>query len=174
MIATNAKLTLPHIFSSISSQKGDNVAGRINWYISYVDWGINYAGWIVGLKSYWRMFSPVDRFNWDMVVTAVHEDGAEILLPLPHQTDRNFWERNFIDFREAKFQLNIYNNKTAQRWYAEYLCRTYQQEHNPVTAIKIKQHSQMILSPQEAERRDIYFEPTVTKRLWGTFACSLS
>jgi len=175
MISINARLTLPQIFPQIySSQRSDNLISEINWYIGRSDWFINHIGWVVGLKNYWRMFSPVDRFNWYMVVTAIHQDGEETLLPLSQQTRRNFWERNLVDFREAKFQLNIYGSQTAQGFYAQYLCRRYQDIDNPVTAIRIDLHSQSILSPDEAKRRGAYLEEEIIKRPWGTFECQTS
>lgn len=173
MVATNVRLTLPRIPASIHpAQQPNHLIKKINWHIGRFEWWINYIGWIVGLKNYWRMFSPVDRFNWSMVITAVHQNGEETLLPLPHQTPRTFWQKNLIDFREAKFQTNIYNNQTAQKYYAQYLCHVYQDLDNPVTAIKIDLDSVNILPPTEAKNRGVYLEPRLDKRPWGRFACT--
>ena len=172
MIATNASLALPTIAPSVySPDRDETIIYRASWYIGRTDWWLNHLGWIVGLKNYWRMFSPVDRFNWYMVFSAVHVDGEETKLPLANQIKRNFWQRNFTDFREAKFHLNIYNAATAQKYYAQYLCRKYQNQGNPISAIKIELKSQNILSPDQAKMRGVYLEPRIDSREWGRFEC---
>ncbi len=172
MVATNAGLSLPWVLPSVFAPYGAaHPVNRLNWYIGYVDWSLHYLGWLAGLHNYWRMFSPVDRFNWDMRFSAVGRDGSERLLPLPHQSARTMWQRNFVDFRDAKFHLNVYRSETGQRFYARYLCRRYQEPGNPVHAIRIELEWQNILPPAEAKRRGTYLDPARYRRTWGAFEC---
>src|SRR3989344_771593 len=111
MVATNLSLPSPLFFHALyPPDNSSHTLSKMNWGIRYADWMLQRAGWTAGLKNYWRMFSPADRFNWTMRLSAVTEDGSEFLLPLPHQVQRNFLERNLIDFREEKFYVNIYSN----------------------------------------------------------------
>lgn len=172
MITTNLNLQAPKFYPSLYPPNNpDHIISKINWYLDRFHWSINRIGWIVGLKNYWRMFSPVDRFNWYMIFTAVYQNGQEEKLPLPHQTPRSSLQRNFTDYREAKFFLNIYLNKSAQSYYADYLCRSFQDSNNPINWIKINLRSQNILSPQTAKRRGIFLESRIDSRDWGSYKC---
>jgi len=121
MLSTNFKIHLPQILPSVyPSSNSDHIISRTNWRILYADWTLDQLAYGTGLKNYWRMFAPVDNFNWHMKFVAIRENGEKELLPLANQIKRNFWERNFIDFREAKFHLNIYKKEHGQRNYAQY------------------------------------------------------
>ena len=173
MVSANIGLDLPQIFpTKYSPDDPDQIISRINWNIRYADWMIDHIGFGMGLKNYWRMFAPVDRFNWYMKFIAIHENGDEKLLPLASQMDRNVWERNFVDFREAKFHLNIYSNKRGQEFYARYLCRKHSDSRNPITSIRIDLDSKNILSPEKAKELGTTLDPVMQTKVWGNFSCN--
>ena len=82
-------------------------------------------GYATGLDSRWAMFGEQSRFNWNYRIVALMADGTDALLPLPGQADRSFLQRHFVDFREAKFELNIYPRAYLQQAYARHLCHAY-------------------------------------------------
>ena len=112
--------------------------------------GLNRVGWTFGLKPYWGMFSPMGRTIWWLEISAVHPEGNTTLLPLPLQSPRTWWQRNFFDYREQKYIASILDLPSEQRHYAEYLCRHYRNSDPPVSAIQINKYWQNILSPRQA------------------------
>ncbi|MDX2271178.1 MAG: hypothetical protein NW237_04420 [Cyanobacteriota bacterium] len=140
------------ILPEISYQSGYHpIVNTIIYGYNMVGWNLRRLGWLAGQTNYWRMFAPVDRFNWHMIFVAVHPDGSETLLPLSTQSERNFWQRNLIDFRDGKFHVNIYSHPEYRQLYADYLCRTYTQSENPISSIRIDLQWQPIFSPEEAK-----------------------
>ncbi|MBL7664799.1 MAG: hypothetical protein JNM93_06665 [Bacteriovoracaceae bacterium] len=81
----------------------------------------------VGMDNAWQMFSYIYRHRWYSKFYAVDELGQERLLPLALQSKRTFWQKNFFDFKQAKFLLNIHNDMDRQEDYLNYLCMTFPQ-----------------------------------------------
>ena len=168
-ISTNLKLTIPFIPNSNHS---GSVRSQIISGANKTNWLIHRLGWLAGLNTTWRMFSPVDRFNWQMKFVAVFQDGTEALLPLPHQIDRTFWERNVINFRDGKSHVNLYKQQEQRQLYANYICHLYQNRDNPITIIRIDLHWQKILSPEQARAQGIYLGEIHQERgKMGEFEC---
>ncbi len=106
------------------------VAGLSFFYdeiLSPVLFHVGRAGWIIGIDTRWRMFSPPDKRNWRFRYDIVDANGAVIPYVLPVREARTFWQRNFIDFRDVKFELNIYGSKPAQQLFAQHLCDKFRQ-----------------------------------------------
>ena len=107
-----------------------------------------------GLDNRWQMFGRQSRFNWWYDIRAVYSDGIHesiVLLPLPNQSARSFFERTVFDLKERKFELNIYLNPVARESYSRYLARQYPiHDGMPIQRIKWHLGTQRILPPNEA------------------------
>ena len=116
---------------------------------------LRYAGWLVrhyayytGLNNQWQMFGRQSRFNWWYQIYGEYADGSRALLPLPRQSPRTFFQKQFIDFKEVKFHLNLYPRERAREAYAYFLCRNFPQL--KVEKIHISLMWQEIFSSKEA------------------------
>ncbi len=139
------------------------------WSLKWVDqhwtpaqaYRLRYAAWrwqqyahYAGLDNRWQMFGRQSRFNWWYDIRAVYSDGIResiVLLPLPNQSARSFFERSLFDLKERKFELNIYRNPVARESYSRYLARQYPMHDGlPIQRIRWHLGSQRILPPNEA------------------------
>ena len=129
-------------------------------------------GELVGLSTRWLMFVLQDRYNWSYLIKARYMDSSEILLPIPRQGERTFLQREFFDFKDAKFQYNFNYRPYAKEHYASYLCRKYS-VHNgsKIKSIVFELYKQNILDPKEAEKRNRYLEPVIKKEMPTVFNC---
>lgn len=117
------------------------------------NWLVRQYAYATGLDNRWIMFGRQSRFNWRFLFTARGADGVSALLPLPRQSQRSFLQRHFVDFREAKFHLNIYPNARALSAYASHLCRAYPSlAGTPVKSIRIELEHYMLHPPDEARK----------------------
>src|SRR5262245_58435893 len=91
--------------------------GRLLRLLSGADQRYGHA---VGLDNRWTMFGHKSRFNWWYFIKGQYRNGDAIVLPIEGQVSRTFWQHNLFDFKEAKFQLNIYQSKPARQAYAHY------------------------------------------------------
>src|SRR5262245_38917166 len=138
MVSVNLRVSAPQIPRSLHPDRFHSVFAGINWAFAGADWAVGGAGRLVGLRNLWRMVSPVDRTNWQYIFSAVYQDGREEILPLPHQIPRNVFQRNLIDFREAKFMLNIRGlTKPQEHYYESYLCRAFQDGRSRLVAVNL-------------------------------------
>ena len=71
------------------------------------------------------MFGRQRRYNWYFLIKAKYQDLESRLLPLPLQTERSAIEDLFVDFKEVKFQTNLFKKQKSCRAYALYLFRKY-------------------------------------------------
>jgi hypothetical protein len=142
-------------------------------------YAVRYGAWLVmqyahltGLDNQWRMFSHNSRFNWRFLIRADYTDGSQVVLPLPRQSRRTFWQWLLVDFKEAKFHLNIYSKPQGRVAYSRYLCRRYA-AHNgaPAVAIVWELDYQNILNPEEAGRRGTHLEPQRRREPLHTVSC---
>src|SRR5690606_18349143 len=101
VLSTQLSFKIPYIPTQ-SAKPFDN---SVNYHIANFNWMMNTSGWLLGITTTWKMFSPTDKLNWHQNITLVYEDGSRAALPNLLTTDRTFFERNFADYREAKFQL---------------------------------------------------------------------
>jgi hypothetical protein len=151
---------------------------KVNYRISTVDWVLSQFSWLAGLSTRWRMFSPPPRSNWYYSVWAIDSEGVQSWVPLYGQGDRNFIERNFLDFREVKYHLNIYNKPAALNLLAQHLCGSFQRK-NPsenakeVQSIRIALVSRQTLPPDyHFLQQEFYDQQIVTE--FGIYPCAES
>jgi hypothetical protein len=127
---------------------------------------------LTGLNSRWQMFGALPRINWQFVIKAQYADGTTVVLPLPGQSERTFWQRTLFDFKEMKFYTNLYNDRPGRRAYASYLCRRYpSREGVPVKAIIWELHGQPVRPPWRAAATGSHLEPTSVITVLDVFPC---
>src|SRR5438309_3635287 len=136
------------------------------------EWYVQQYAHLTGLDNQWQMFGRQSRFNWWFVIKAVYAGPKIVNLPLPLQSERTFWQRIFFDFREAKYQLNLYPSPALREAYAHYLCRTYPtQEGAPIQSVIYELHFQMLLTPEEARRRGTHLAAQSYSQAPEEFKC---
>lgn len=147
----------------------DNQLSPMNAYrVRYAEWMVRYSANIVGFDQKWQMYGSQSRFNWNYVFCGHYGDGsrqANWVLPIPRQSERTTLQRNLIDFREAKFLLNIYNDPVARESYSRYLARQFPEYDGlPINSISISMGVQYILPPlvavqqQQLLEKDTYYD----------------
>jgi hypothetical protein len=127
---------------------------------------------LTGLDHDWRMFGVLPRANWRFVIKAQYADSAVVVLPLPLQSERTFWEWALFDFKEEKLHSQLLRHRWAREAYAGYLCRQYP-SHNgsPVKAIIWELHTQRVLGPSEVGSRGTHLDPNVKRQILDVFPC---
>jgi hypothetical protein len=127
---------------------------------------------LTGLDNRWQMFGALPRINWWFLIKAEYADGTTVVLPLPLQSERTFWQRALFDFKEMKFHNNIYNEAPGRRAYASYLSRQYpSHEGAPIKAIIWELHGQKIRPPWVAAAQGSHLEPRTVSRVLDVFPC---
>lgn len=139
--------------------------------VNYARWALHQFAWNVSLTAYWRMFSPVHRYNWRYRIEALYLDGTVVLLPLPNQSPRGFWEQNFVDFRETKLLLNMWTRPPMRAAYAEYLCRTYPRGEARPLAIRYTLEWQHIVPPERAIEIGRHLESDLNSTVMDQVRC---
>jgi hypothetical protein len=140
---------------------------------------IRYSAHCLGLSGKWQMYGGQSRFNWSYVITGVYVDSesgesTENVLPLPRQSQRSFVEENLLDFKEAKFLLNIYGDEKARETYARYLSRQFpSNDGKRISKIRFTLATQQILPPIIAVREQRLLEPRVEEMLINEFDVSV-
>ncbi|MBL8810394.1 MAG: hypothetical protein JNM43_09490 [Planctomycetaceae bacterium] len=141
--------------------------------IRYGEWLYRYAAHLGGFDNKWQMYGGQSRFNWRYTITAHYSDGdrtASRVLPLPRQSERSWFQATFVDYKEAKFLLNIYNDRLARETYARYLARQFaQHEGLPVSQISYTLSIQYILPPIVAVQQQRLLEPDVLSDVIDVF-----
>ncbi len=128
---------------------------------------------VLVIRQYWNMFIPPDVLRWRVTISGTLADGTTIVLPVPYQAERSFWQRNFIDTREVKFIQNLAANGREQvrANYAQYLCREFLQQRYSLTAVSFDYYSQRVLSPSEFVEGELFYDPAVQHYPLGVFPC---
>lgn len=141
--------------------------------VRYGEWLFRYAAHIGGFDNKWQMYGGQSRFNWRYTITAHYSDGDRIasrVLPLPRQSERSWFQAMFVDYKEAKFLLNIYNDRLARETYARYLARQFaHHESLPVSQISYTLSIQYILPPIVAVQQQRLLEPDVLSEVIDVF-----
>lgn len=117
---------------------------------------------LTAMSSRWRMFSVVDRFSWRLEMVAIYKNGTTEILPIFVEEEKGFVEKQFIDFREGKLHQNLFFYPDARYHYGDYLCRTYQNEDNPIKAIRYDLFWRQILPPEQSAIRKQYLTEEFT------------
>jgi hypothetical protein len=124
------------------------------------------------------MYGGQSRFNWSYIITGVYVDtgsgeSTESILPLPRQSERSFVEDKILDFKEAKFLLNLYGDEKARETYARYLARQFpSNDGKTISRIRFTLATQQILPPLIAVREQRLLEPQVDEMLINEFDVS--
>lgn len=165
-LKANLGLAFPYGINSLTASDS-----KLGYRISTFDWALSQFGWLAGLSTRWRMFSPPPHSNWFYSVWAIDSHGEQSWVPLYGQGERNFFERNFFDFREVKYHLNIYNKPEALYLLAQHLCRNLQNSGKDVSSIRVTLVSQQTLPPDyQFVQQDFYDQQIVTE--FGIYKCS--
>jgi hypothetical protein len=145
----------------------DNLSPQDAYTFRRAGWMVQQYAYAVGLDNRWIMFGRQSRFNWRFLFSGVHADGTASLLPLPRQGPRSFFERNFLDFREAKFHLNIYSSPELIEAYGRHLCRAHPAAGGAaVQAVRIELEHHMLHEPAAARAaRTAVASPRYTRLL---------
>jgi hypothetical protein len=136
---------------------------------------IRYAAYYIGLNGKWQMYGGQSRFNWSYNITGIYVDSntgesTERVLPLPRQTERTLIQRYWLDFKEAKFLLNIYSDELARETYARYLAREFASHDGKTIAnIRYTLVTQQILPPLIAVREQQILETRVETMVVNEF-----
>ncbi len=134
---------------------------------------IRMYAYLAGLGNHWTMFGFQNHFNWWYVIKAKYADGHVVLLPLPRQSKRTFWQWLLFDLKEAKFHWNISSETHAREKYAKYLCKQFKKDKNSqISSIKWKVYWQYIKEPKEAIKTKSYLYPKIDSSLLHNFKCS--
>jgi len=167
-LQVKANLGLKYPYFAVSEKTSTS-----NWYyqLARLDWRLGQLAWLTGLSTKWRMFSPPPMSNWYYSVWALNSNGGQEWVPLYAQGERNFWQRNFLDFRETKFQLNIYNKPEALSKLAAHLCIGLKKAKKDVVSIRVALVSRDTLPPENDDGQvDVYGEERVSE--FGVYPCA--
>jgi len=96
--------------------------------LRFAAWVWRWGAHVAGFDNKWQMYGLQSRFNWHYEIIATYGSGdgqVDRLLPLPRQMARSRLQTWVVDFKEAKFHLNIYSDPLARETYAHYLARQY-------------------------------------------------
>jgi hypothetical protein len=128
--------------------------------IHLAEWFVMQYAHLVGLDNQWQMFGRQSRFNWSFRFKGTYANSPSLVLPLSLQSARSFWQRAFVDFREAKYQLNLDASETLRQAYARFLCREYRfVDGIPMRDVTIERDYQPLLTSSQAKRRHTHLEP---------------
>lgn len=165
-VKANLGLTFPYGLGALVKPES-----RTYYRLSQLDWTLSQFSWLSGLSTRWRMFSPPPHSNWYYSVWAIDSQGVQSWVPLAGQGHRNFIERNFYDFREVKYQLNIYNKPEALNLLSQHLCGNLRAAGKDVASIRVVLVSRQTLPPDyNFVQQDFYDQQIVTE--FGIYPCA--
>ena len=167
----------PGFTSGIHDKFLSHLSGAASYSIKYVEWYITdkllWYAYLIGLGNRWLMFGYQNHFNWWYQIKGKYADSEVMLLPLPRQSKRTFWQWLLFDFKEAKILHNIYPNAYAREAYAKYLCRKFASHNNSlIESIIWEINWQYILDPKTANERGTYLDPNISSQVMHVFNCS--
>lgn len=144
---------------------------QIQYQFENAGWYIRRYAHFVGLDNRWEMFSYAHRFDWWFLFTAKYPT-QEIPLPLPLQSQRTWLQSTFVDFKEAKFHLNIYNDQLARSRYVNYLCRRFSNFNGAtIQSIKVQRIYQNLLPQNQAEQLRTHLDKPLLTSLLEEIPC---
>jgi hypothetical protein len=175
ILATIFWCNLPDSFTAATRTAMDrHLDPQFAYKVRWTAWVFRYAAHIAGLDNKWQMFGGQSRFNWKFLIVAEYgesTDRVERLLPLPRQGDRSFFQKSVIDFKEAKFHLNIYNDPVARESYARYLGREYPEyQGRSLKSIRYDLQVQNIIPPLIAVKEQKLLEEKIITNTISRFS----
>lgn len=134
-------------------------------------WLLESYGFYVGLDGYWRMFSPVHRYDWAWRVIAIDPGGQERLLSSPSETGRTGLDSFFVDFRETKMLLNMWTRPPMQQAYIDHRCREEERAGRGPSSIRLEMLWRAILPPQQAAAKGDHRDATTYANVMAERTC---
>lgn len=134
-------------------------------------WLVDTYGFYAGLNGYWRMFSPVHRYDWWWRVIATDAAGRDRDLSTPSYTGRTGTDSFFVDFRETKFLLNLWTRPPMQQAYIDSRCREEQARSRAPASIRLEMTWRTILKPEEAAAKGDHREAQSYSTVMAQRAC---
>lgn len=122
-------------------------------------WLLETFGFYTGTNGYWRMFSPVHRYDWSWRVIATDPDGRDRDLSSPSYTGHTGPEAFFVDFRETKMLLNLWTRPPMQSAYIDHRCREEQRAGRAPVFVRLEMSWRAIVPPDEAAARSDHRHP---------------
>lgn len=173
-LSTVAFMNLPDILCKQMDKAFEAVLpSKPVYHLRYASWRWQQYAYITGLDNKWQMFGYQSRFNWWYDIRAIYSDGhvtKQLLLPLPNQSARSLGQQFLFDFKERKFELNIYLNEPARESYSHYLARQYPTfESLPIQSVRWHLGYQNILPPKEAVAKGQLHDPRCYVQLLNDF-----
>ena len=154
-------------------QADENLSPMAAYRIRLAEWSVAWAAHVGGLDNKWQMYGGQSRFNWRYIITAHYGEGSQtvdLVLPIPRQSERTWFQRTIADFKEAKFLLNIYNDSIARESYARYLARQFPiYDGRPVTTVSYTMGATYILPPLVAVQEQQLLEPETQYEVINVF-----
>lgn len=154
----------------------NNLPAQLNYRVRQGEWYARYAAHIGGVDNRWQMYGGQSRFNWEFQIYGEYgeeNERVDRLLPLPRQSERNLFTRWIVDFKEAKFYLNIYNDEIGRECYARYLARQFpEHQGKPLKNIRFDMRIRYILPPYVAVSKQKLFEDDFSTFTRDRFAVS--
>ena len=145
---------------------------RLAYRFNYTGWLIRRYAHLAGLDNLWQMFGRQSRFNWWYEITATYADGKTVVLPLPRQSPRTFWQAHFADYKEAKYHLNLYQSQELRQRYAHYLFREYATKDGAaIQTITFNLHHQMLLEPPQSGQQRTHVADRSYSQVLDQFSC---
>lgn len=153
-----------------------NLPAQLTYRLRQSEWCARYAAHVGGIDNRWQMYGGQSRFNWEFQIYGEYGDGSEridVLLPLPRQSERSLFARWVVDYKEAKFYLNIYNDEIGRESYARYLARQYpEHQGRELKNIRFDMRIRYILPPYVAVSQQKLFEDDYSTFTRDRFAVS--
>lgn len=160
-------LNVPYVRDDPQAPYAARVA---TWTMNQVHWGFETYGFYTGTNVYWRMFSPVHRYDWWWRIEGVMDQGVRDL-PSPSATGHQGAEAFFTDFRETKILLNLWPRPLMQAAYADYLCQGEARAGRPLRSVRLEMYWRNILPPAEAAARGDHRDDHVSSTVMGEYPC---
>jgi hypothetical protein len=125
---------------------------------------------VAGEDAVWQMFCGLSRWDRWLVVKARYAGGREVVLPLPLQSDRTFWQQNVADFKEVKYHLGLFDDHVLRQGYSVYLARHYPAHDGaPLREIVWEAHYQDIRPMDQTRRLGSHLQPASYQFVLDTF-----
>lgn len=86
-------------------------------------WYLDQFGFWTGTNTYWRMFSPIHKYDWWWRVFSFDADGSWREIATPSASKGSSLESFFVDYRETKLLLNLWTRPSMQAAYIDHRCR---------------------------------------------------
>lgn len=121
-------------------------------------------------NTYWRMFSPVHRYDWWWRVVATDPAGRERDLAVP-VVKGSTTSSLLVDFRDAKMLLNLWTRPSMQAAYLDHRCLEEAAGGRATSMMRLELHWRDILPPEQAAVTGSHRATSVTTRVMAQRTC---